>query len=69
MELHPRIVQETSLQTLAMDTPVENRESCSAPRLKEGEICPFCGQGVVDYDGMLILGCPVCGQKETGGWT
>ncbi len=34
-----------------------------------GEICPFCGQGRLDYDGMLNLICPACGKMETGGCT
>lgn len=34
-----------------------------------GEICPFCGQGRLDYDGMLNLVCPACWKMETGGCT
>ena len=34
-----------------------------------GEICPFCSQGRLDYDGMLNLICPACGKMETGGCT
>ena len=29
--------------------------------------CPQCGQGILDYNGLLDLVCPVCGYREPGG--
>jgi len=37
--------------------------------LQAGIICPRCGQGVIDYDGLLQLVCPNCGLKEAGACT
>ncbi|BAJ63238.1 hypothetical protein ANT_12040 [Anaerolinea thermophila UNI-1] len=34
-----------------------------------GSTCPKCHQGVLDYDGMLNLTCPVCGYQEGGCFT
>ena len=46
------------------EKPVEERKE-----LRPGEVCPFCGQGIVDYDGLLNLACPACGAKEGGCFT
>jgi uncharacterized protein (DUF983 family) len=34
-----------------------------------GSLCPRCGQGVLDYDGMLNLQCPLCKYVEGGCFT
>lgn len=39
------------------------------PEMRPGEVCPFCRQGIVDYDGTLTLVCPVCGEKQAGCFT
>lgn len=31
-----------------------------------GQLCPNCGQGVLDYDGLLVLVCPQCGYSQAG---
>ena len=36
---------------------------------RPGGLCPQCQQGVLDYDGMLVLRCPVCGFAEGGCFT
>lgn len=33
---------------------------------RPGELCPNCGQGVMDYDGLLVLKCPACGFSQAG---
>lgn len=32
-----------------------------------GSICPNCGKGKLDYNGLLELECPICGYRDTGG--
>lgn len=41
---------------------------CSQPALP-GNMCPRCGKGVLDYDGLLVLRCEYCGFSESGGFT
>ncbi|MCZ7549625.1 MAG: hypothetical protein M5U11_10835 [Anaerolineales bacterium] len=38
---------------------------CRAPRF--GGRCPQCKKGRLDYDGLLILHCPLCGYSAGGG--
>lgn len=39
--------------------------------LRKGSICPQCGEGELDYNGLLQLECPSCGfvNGEGGGCT
>jgi len=39
--------------------------------LRSGSACPQCGQGRLDYNGLLQLECPRCGyvNAEGGGCT
>lgn len=37
--------------------------------LRPGMLCPRCGKGRVDYDGLLNLVCPKCGLTEAGACT
>jgi uncharacterized protein (DUF983 family) len=32
-----------------------------------GSVCPKCGEGLLDYNGLLDLECPNCGYVESGG--
>lgn len=34
---------------------------------RRGEICGVCGLGVLDFNGLLDLECPVCGYTEGPG--
>lgn len=34
-----------------------------------GDLCPNCGEGVLEYDGMLNLGCETCGFSLVGCFT
>lgn len=46
----------------------EVQQPCSQPALP-GKVCPRCGKGVLDYDGLLVLRCEYCGFTESGGFT
>jgi hypothetical protein len=35
--------------------------------LKEDDLCPKCGKGVITYDGLLNLTCPLCGFSGNRG--
>jgi uncharacterized protein (DUF983 family) len=39
--------------------------------LRKGSRCPQCGEGKLDYNGLLQLECPACGfvNGEAGGCT
>lgn len=34
-----------------------------------GALCPRCKQGILDYNGLLNLQCPVCGLENGYGFT
>jgi hypothetical protein len=36
---------------------------------RAGDVCPRCGRGVLDYDGLLNLACPECGYSISGCFT
>lgn len=45
-------------------------EEPAAPRphlMRRGELCPRCGLGILDYNGLLDLECPVCAYTEGPG--
>ncbi|KPL73613.1 hypothetical protein [Bellilinea caldifistulae] len=52
--------------TLQPDLPSQNH---SLRRAQPGKPCPACGVGIMDYDGLLNLVCPVCGFGEGGCFT
>lgn len=52
--------------TLQPDLPSQNH---SLRRPQPGKPCPACGSGIMDYDGLLNLVCPVCGFGEGGCFT
>lgn len=52
--------------TLHPDLPGPNQ---SPRRAQAGKPCPVCGVGIMDYDGLLNLVCPVCGFGEGGCFT
>jgi hypothetical protein len=34
-----------------------------------GDLCPICFTERLDYNGLALLVCPICGQIEGGGFT
>ena len=53
---------------LGMELPVllEKNES---PEIRAGSVCPSCGQGKLEYDGLLNLACVNCGYAVRGCFT
>ncbi|HAF61873.1 MAG TPA: hypothetical protein DCK95_06060 [Anaerolineaceae bacterium] len=46
--------------------PHENEPICG---FFAGARCPKCKQGILDYNGMLNLQCPICGFENGYGFT
>lgn len=46
------------LLLLGLDQPETHT---AAKPLHKGELCPNCGEGRLEYNGLLQLACPVCG--------
>ncbi len=38
-------------------------------RLRAGQPCPRCKEGIIDYNSLLHLTCPKCGLTEAGACT
>ncbi|NCP87276.1 hypothetical protein GW781_05775 [bacterium] len=53
--MHPKEAAQPP-QTPPKTTPVQR-----------GAVCPQCGQGILDYNGMLELECPRCGFSTSAG--
>jgi len=50
---------------LAMQQP----DTPPQPSLKPGDPCPRCGEGRLDYDGLLNLVCDRCDYQQGGCFT
>ena len=60
----------SSFEKILLGLDVPNTPKVTAP-LRKGSLCPHCGEGLLDYNGMLQLECPSCGyvNGEGGGCT
>jgi len=65
-----QLEREVSSLELLLQGDLQPVEKTRAP-LRAGTICPACGKGKLDYNGMLALECPLCGytSSEGGGCT
>jgi hypothetical protein len=55
----------SSLEKLLLG--IDQPEPCQTFVLqRKGFVCPQCHEGVLDYNGLLQLQCPVCGFTEGG---
>jgi rubredoxin len=61
----------SSLERLLLGIDTPHLEQKRYAPLRKGEICPMCGEGKLDYNGLLQLECPSCGyvSGEGGGCT
>ncbi|MBI5841794.1 MAG: hypothetical protein HZB19_17030 [Chloroflexi bacterium] len=68
MTAEPRNLSSLELLLLNIDRP---ETFVTTKPLRKGETCPQCGQGQLDYNGLLQLECPKCGfvNSEGGGCT
>ena len=48
-------------------TPKNSSEK--SPAVALNSICPSCGYGKMDYNGLLNLECPICHFEYGGGYT
>jgi len=60
----------SSLEKLLLGIDLPDLPKTVRP-LRKGEVCPNCGAGLLDYNGLLQLQCPSCGfvNGEGGGCT
>ncbi len=60
----------SSLERLLLGLDQPEHKLVMGP-LKKGDPCPLCGEGRLDYNGLLQLECPKCGfvSGEGGGCT
>ena len=52
-----------------LDSVLSGDEVGEAQEPRRGDICPKCGKGKLDYDGMLNLCCEACGYAVVGCFT
>lgn len=48
---------------------LENDEPRLHKEPRSGDMCPKCGEAVLEYDGLLNLACPKCGYAVGGCFT
>ncbi len=64
----PEESSKVSIQPLDLTSIQETGEPLKI-EYRPGKRCPRCKQGILDYDGLLNLVCPVCGPVQGGCFT
>jgi uncharacterized protein (DUF983 family) len=59
----------SGMENQAMPSQGEVAEKTAQDDFRAGFLCPKCGLGRLDYDGMLNLVCPNCGLIQGGCFT
>ncbi len=59
-------MEQPSLSDLSSGLPAPD-EICPIRPPRSGDPCPRCGQGKLDYNGLLELECTVCGYRYNNG--
>jgi hypothetical protein len=53
-----------------LDVQLKGKQRIQIPvRFQAGALCSQCQKGILDYDELLNLVCPVCGQAQGGCFT
>lgn len=55
------------LHFVVNDVPQSTPQASSSDPIRSGSLCPNCGKGKLDYNGLLELECLVCGYALSGG--
>ena len=56
----------------AVSCPVDFKKSETIPKddhFRRGVVCPRCGIGILEYDGLLNLSCSECNFTDVGCYT
>jgi hypothetical protein len=64
--MHPNDVPGTDSPNASLSIPLGDLPAPRRPA-RRGAPCPRCGEGLMDYNGVLDLECPKCGYTEGGG--
>lgn len=69
MDNSAREMKKDSKCEFANTHPVSQTPSIESSLIELYTICPRCGQGKMEYNGLLNLECPVCHFEYGGGYT
>jgi hypothetical protein len=68
MDCMENLPGESDLPAALQDFDILLNSAGSIPEsLHAGMVCPSCSEGILDYDGLLNLACPVCGFQSGAG--
>jgi hypothetical protein len=67
LEKQPEENNQAQLQKTVLE--LANLKATPPEPARAGSRCPKCKKGILDYDGMLVLRCPLCDFAEGGCFT
>ncbi len=68
-EIRQRLYKRLRLENILPATAERNPDATLTVAAHPGDRCPLCGNAIVDYNGLLNLVCPNCGQSVGGSFT